>query len=405
MPSPTGNSPTNSSNRASAAPSRCWMPSKTTETSSAYRSPPSTAAASPAAPTAPPTPHRLTTPGRTGPGGPVCPSDPMEVPRVRARCSRTEPGSDRVRGMAGHRGESPVRAGRGAHPGGAGPSRGPGAGRRHLSGGGRGWRAGNLVRTRRRPHRPRPPAHSRRGLRSLASAHVDRKLAGHIAKAAGAPVLVLDFRRAPEHKYPAQVDDAEAAFNWLLSEGYEPGNIITIGHSIGGFIAVALALRLRDKKQPLPGAIVSISPWCDLEIANETITANAETDKILSKDLLEFFRDAWIGGTGVEFTDTRINLNRADLSGLPPTLVSWGTYEVLAGEGRGVRRPRQGRRNRHGDRRGPRRPALVRLRCRPGSGDRHRHRTDRRVGPGEDEDLTERYGPSARPTRTPTRRP
>ncbi|MFI5477022.1 alpha/beta fold hydrolase [Streptomyces cacaoi] len=108
--------------------------------------------------------------------------------------------------------------------------------------------------------------HSHAGDSVLASAPVDRKLAGHIAKAAGAPVLVIDFRRAPEHKYPAQVDDAEAAFNWLLSEGYEPGNIITIGHSIGGFIAVALALRLRDLKQPLPGAIVSISPWCDLEM-------------------------------------------------------------------------------------------------------------------------------------------
>ncbi|WP_328342031.1 alpha/beta hydrolase [Streptomyces violaceus] len=174
--------------------------------------------------------------------------------------------------------------------------------------------------------------HTHAGGSVLASAHVDRKLAGHIAKAAGAPVLVLDFRRAPEHKYPAQVDDAEAAFNWLLSEGYEPGNIVPVGHSIGGFIAVALALRLRDQQRPLPGAIVSISPWCDLEIANETIAANAETDKILSKELLEFFRDAWIGGTGIEFTDTRINLNRADLSGLPPTLVSWGTYEVLAGE-------------------------------------------------------------------------
>ncbi|WP_307840996.1 alpha/beta hydrolase [Streptomyces sp. GESEQ-4] len=174
--------------------------------------------------------------------------------------------------------------------------------------------------------------HGHAGGSVLSSAFVDRKLAGHVAKAAGAPVLVLDFRRAPEHKYPAQVDDAEAAFNWLLSEGYEPGNVITIGHSIGGFIAVALALRLRDKKQPLPGAIVSISPWCDLEIAGETMATNAGTDKILSKELLEFFREAWIGGTGIEFTDTRINLNRADLSGLPPTLVSWGTYEVLAGE-------------------------------------------------------------------------
>ncbi|MGW4144162.1 alpha/beta hydrolase [Streptomyces mirabilis] len=174
--------------------------------------------------------------------------------------------------------------------------------------------------------------HSHAGGSVVSSAFVDRKLAGHIAKAAGAPVLVLDFRRAPEHKYPAQLDDAEAAFNWLLSEGYAPGNIITIGHSIGGFIAVALALRLREKKQPLPGAIVSISPWCDLEIANETMETNAETDKILSKGILEFFRESWVGGTGIEFTDPRINLNRADLSGLPPTLVSWGTYEILAGE-------------------------------------------------------------------------
>ncbi|MEV0643234.1 alpha/beta hydrolase [Streptomyces sp. NPDC050619] len=174
--------------------------------------------------------------------------------------------------------------------------------------------------------------HSHAGGTVFSSAFVDRKLAGHIAKAAGAPVLVLDFRRAPEHKYPAQVDDAEAAFNWLLSEGYEPGNIVTIGHSVGGFIAVALALRLRDKKQPLPGAVVSISPWCDLEIANETMVTNAGTDKLLSKELLAFFRESWVGGTGIEFTDTRINLNRADLSGLPPTLVSWGTYEVLAGE-------------------------------------------------------------------------
>lgn len=159
--------------------------------------------------------------------------------------------------------------------------------------------------------------HGHAGGSVLSSAFVDRKLAGHIAKAAGAPVLVLDFRRAPEHKYPAQVDDTEAAFNWLLSKGYEPGNIITIGHSIGGFIAVALALRLRDKKLPLPGAIVSISPWCDLEIANETMVTKAETDKILSRELLQFFRDAWIGGTGIEVTDTRINLNRADLNGLP----------------------------------------------------------------------------------------
>jgi acetyl esterase/lipase len=174
--------------------------------------------------------------------------------------------------------------------------------------------------------------HSHAGGSVTTSASVDRKLAGHIASAVGVPALVLDYRRAPEDKYPAQVDDVESAFEWLLSRGYDAEDIITIGHSIGGFLAVAVALRLRDAGKALPGAIVSISPWCDLEIANPAIEENAETDKLLSRQVLEFFRDAWIGGTGVAADDARINLNRADLSGLPPTLVSWGTYEVLAGE-------------------------------------------------------------------------
>jgi epsilon-lactone hydrolase len=174
--------------------------------------------------------------------------------------------------------------------------------------------------------------HSHAGGSVTTSAAVDRKLTGHIASPVGVPALVLDYRRAPEDKYPAQVDDVESAFEWLLWQGYDAEKIITIGHSIGGFLAVAVALRRRDAGKALPGAIVSISPWCDLEIANPAIEENAETDKLLSRQVLEFFRDAWIGGTGVAADDVRINLNRADLSGLPPTLVSWGTYEVLAGE-------------------------------------------------------------------------
>ncbi|WUP30828.1 alpha/beta hydrolase [Streptomyces europaeiscabiei] len=79
-------------------------------------------------------------------------------------------------------------------------------------------------------------------------------------------------------------------------------------------------------------AVSASRPPRESRLTHETIKTNAGTDKILSKGLLEFFRDAWIGGTGIEFTDARINLNRADLSGLPPTLVSWGGYEVLAGE-------------------------------------------------------------------------
>lgn len=174
--------------------------------------------------------------------------------------------------------------------------------------------------------------HSHAGGGVVTSAAVDRKLAGHIATAIGVPALVVDFRRAPEDKYPAQVDDVETAFNWLISQGYQAKNIITIGHSIGGFLAVAVALRLRDAGKAQPGAIVSISPWCDLEIANETIESKAATDKVLSRGLLEFFRESWIGGTGVSADDLRVNLNRSNLAGLAPTLVSWGTYEILAGE-------------------------------------------------------------------------
>ena len=174
--------------------------------------------------------------------------------------------------------------------------------------------------------------HSHAGGSVLSSAVVDRKLAGHIAKAVGVPILVLDWRRAPEHKYPAQLDDVDAAYQWLIAEGHAPEKIIMIGHSIGGFLAAALPLRLRDSGRPLPGAIVSISPWCDLTIAHETIDGHTETDKILSRGLLEFFRESWIGGTGIDHGDPLINLNRSDLTGLPPTLVSWGTYEVLAGE-------------------------------------------------------------------------
>ena len=85
-----------------------------------------------------------------------------------------------------------------------------------------------------------------------ASMHSDRKAAGHIAKAAGARSLVVDFRLAPEHPYPAQLDDAETAYRWLLKQGYQPQNIGSTGHSIGGTLAVMLPLRLLANGEPTP---------------------------------------------------------------------------------------------------------------------------------------------------------
>ncbi|MEW1773434.1 alpha/beta hydrolase [Streptomyces sp. NPDC086777] len=166
-----------------------------------------------------------------------------------------------------------------------------------------------------------------------ASIASDRKAAGHIAKAAGARSLVVGFRLAPEHPHPAQIDDAETAYRWLLAQGYEPRNIGSTGHSIGGTLAVALPLRLLAKGEATPGATVTISPWTDLTISNPKADENEEHDKMLSRDILEQFRAAWLQDPGVDFADPDISIVNADLTGLPPTALHYGEYETLAGEG------------------------------------------------------------------------
>jgi acetyl esterase/lipase len=174
--------------------------------------------------------------------------------------------------------------------------------------------------------------HSHSGGSVVTSMHTDRKAIGHIAKAVGARALVPNFRRAPEHKFPAQIDDVEKAYLWLLAQNIRPANIASIGHSIGGNFAVSLAVRLRDKGAPLPAAILSVSPWYDPEMKNETWESNAATDALLTKQVVEVFRELWIGGTGVERNDPRVNMLYADLTGLPPIMIYYGDHEIPAGD-------------------------------------------------------------------------
>jgi epsilon-lactone hydrolase len=82
----------------------------------------------------------------------------------------------------------------------------------------------------------------------------------------------------------------------------------------------------------MPAAILSLSPWCDMELRNETIDTNAVNDKLLSRPVLEWFRESWLGGTDVTWNDPRVNLLNADLTGLPPIQVYYGDYELFAGE-------------------------------------------------------------------------
>ncbi|HZS23196.1 MAG TPA: alpha/beta hydrolase [Pseudonocardiaceae bacterium] len=166
----------------------------------------------------------------------------------------------------------------------------------------------------------------------IASMHTERKAAGHIAKATGVRSLVVDFRRSPEHKFPAQIEDAEAAFDWVVSQGYSPAKIGTVGHSVGGYIPIRLALTLREKGKELQGAIVSVSPWIDYSMQSEDLVKKADSDKLLSVPLIEFFRECWIGGTEYTPDDPRLSLFHTDLTGLPPVQLHWGTAEVLAAE-------------------------------------------------------------------------
>jgi acetyl esterase/lipase len=95
---------------------------------------------------------------------------------------------------------------------------------------------------------------------------------------------------------------------------------------------VSLAVTLRDKRAPLPAAILSVSPWYDPEMKNETWESNAATDMLLTRQAVEGFREAWIGGTGVARNDPRVNMLYADLTGLPPIMVYYGAHETLVGE-------------------------------------------------------------------------
>ncbi|MER5668420.1 alpha/beta hydrolase [Streptomyces mirabilis] len=182
-------------------------------------------------------------------------------------------------------------------------------------------------------HPDRALLHFHFGGSVTASMHSDRKAAGHIAKAAGARSLVVDFRLAPEHPHPAQLDDAETAYRWLLSQGYEPRNIGSTGHSIGGTLAVMLPLRLLAKGEATPGAIVSVSPWTDLTIQHPAVDENEDNDKMLSRATLELFRGAWLQDPAVDFAAPEISIANADLTGLPPTIVYYGEYETLADDG------------------------------------------------------------------------
>src|SRR5512143_2095927 len=109
----------------------------------------------------------------------------------------------------------------------------------------------------------------------MGSINTHRAMIARIARASQARALALDYRLAPEHPFPAAVDDATAAYRWLLAQNIKPSNIVVAGDSAGGGLTLATLLAIRDAKLPLPAAGVCISPWVDMEGTGESMTTRA----------------------------------------------------------------------------------------------------------------------------------
>lgn len=154
-----------------------------------------------------------------------------------------------------------------------------------------------------------------------------RKVAAHLAKAAGCRALIPDYRLAPEHTFPAQLDDARAVYDWLRAQGHHPSRIALAGESAGGNIVTATALALKRDGQPLPGAIIAFSPWYDLEGKGSTVESNAATDPLFSRELIQSTAAMFLGGHAP--TDPLANPLYSDPVGLPPFFLTCGSHETL----------------------------------------------------------------------------
>ena len=154
-----------------------------------------------------------------------------------------------------------------------------------------------------------------------------RGLAWRLAKASESEVLVVDYSLAPEHPFPAAVDDAIASYQWLLNQGVSSERIIVAGDSAGGGLAVALMVKLKELTHPQPKAAVLLSPWTDLTLSGNSLRKNATKDAMLSPQALTKFTDLYLGDS--DPMSPFASPVFADLSGLPSTYVVVGSDEVL----------------------------------------------------------------------------
>lgn len=158
------------------------------------------------------------------------------------------------------------------------------------------------------------------------------KMVARIARAAGCRALIIDYRLAPEHEFPAAVEDAVSAYRWLLARGYQPERIVIAGDSAGGCITGSTLVSLRDAGGPLPAAAMMLSPGTDLAFTGKSMKTNAKDDPLIKAPWGRKCLDMYLGSTNPK--DPIASPLYADLKGLPPILIQVGTREVLLDDSR-----------------------------------------------------------------------
>ncbi|MEM8921080.1 MAG: alpha/beta hydrolase, partial [Pseudomonadota bacterium] len=161
----------------------------------------------------------------------------------------------------------------------------------------------------------------------VGSAKSHRGFLAQLSKCAGSAGMAANYRLAPEHPFPAAVDDAVAAYQGLLAEGVKPADLVVGGDSAGGGLALAMGMKLKELGAPMPAGFYLISPWANLENTGWSYDAKASRDPVLSKEELDKWAVAY--AQGQNRSDPLMSPVNGDLRGLPPVYIQVGEAEIL----------------------------------------------------------------------------
>jgi monoterpene epsilon-lactone hydrolase len=167
----------------------------------------------------------------------------------------------------------------------------------------------------------------------LGSAEGYRAFGANLSNVSGARVLLVDYRRAPEHPAPAALEDAISAYLWTIEQGISPSHVVISGDSAGGGLALSTLQSLRAQEHPLPAAGVALSPWADFALAGDSMTSNADKDPLVPGPALLQMMVTMVIGEGADAKDPRVSPLYGDWTGLPPLLVMAGSIETLRDDG------------------------------------------------------------------------